>query len=234
MKIGLGKIKPKKKVCIVGPRYVYDQMFQQNDWDIVDTLAEADLLQFTGGPDVTPAFYHHHKMNCTKNDERRDEAERTVFKLAYQMGIPMAGICRGGQFLNVMCGGTMWQEVDGHALSGTHQVFDTLSGEMFNATSTHHQMMIPGHHGKVIAYGNHISRRRERGGGLGGGGLRTILAVGGQEDPEVVWYPDDNILCFQPHPEFTGQNVLRRVYLDYVDKLLLQAKKKGEKDTCVA
>src|SRR3546814_3238996 len=40
------------------------------------------------------------------------------FAIARRMHKPMAGICRGGQFLNVMCGGSMIQHVEGHAIHG--------------------------------------------------------------------------------------------------------------------
>jgi len=64
---------------------------------------------FTGGADVSPFMYGEKKLSVTCNDEHRDEQEKLFFERYTK--VPKVGICRGGQFLNVMNGGKMWQHV---------------------------------------------------------------------------------------------------------------------------
>jgi len=54
----------------------------------------------------------------------------------------MVGICRGSQFLTVMSGGRLFQDVSGHAIMGTHLI-KFKDGSSLGITSTHHQMMNP-------------------------------------------------------------------------------------------
>jgi gamma-glutamyl-gamma-aminobutyrate hydrolase PuuD len=133
--------------------------------------------------------------------------------MALEQKIPMAGICRGGQFLNVMCGGKMWQNVDHHAIGGTHGVRNTATGEVFQATSTHHQMMRPGAGGNVLGVAEpSLSTKKES---------MIPEDIVDWQDVEIVHYHQQNVLCFQPHPEFPGQNALADTYFEYIDQYLL-------------
>lgn len=183
------------KVLIINGNSQYSTMFREEGWGIVETLREADLVQFTGGEDVSPSLYGEQVHPRTGHNPRRDKFEMEVFKEALDMGIPMAGICRGGQFLNVMCGGKMWQHVDGHAIYGTHACIDMITGEQVQVTSTHHQMMLAGALGNVIgrAYESTYAQYMD------GDAVRETTL---NSDTEVVHYPDHKVLCFQPHPEY--------------------------------
>ena len=124
----------------------------------------------------------------------------------------MAGICRGAQFLNVMNGGKMWQHVTGHAVSKGHIATDLVSGEEVLVTSTHHQMMIPSAHGKVLAVANVAGHKYSYDKGEEGGVTPDI---------EVVFYEDTKSLCFQPHPEYVGlDHPCQRLYFDYLEQFL--------------
>jgi carbamoylphosphate synthase small subunit len=140
--------------------------------------------------------------------------ELQVFGAALTLNIPMAGICRGGQFLNVVCGGAMWQHVDNHAIGGTHPVLDFRTGKTFNATSTHHQMMRPGEDGIVLAV---ASPKRTRDFYAG---HETIRNDDELQECEVVYYPVQQALCFQPHPEIHGYPDLQDWYFQYLNDYL--------------
>ena len=112
---------PKRKVFIVGKKEDYVRMFRDKGWDITDLLREADLVQFTGGSDISPSMYGEIPLKTTFSNPDRDKFEAILFTITEGLEIPMAGICRGGQFLNVMCDGELWQHVDGHTITGTHK-----------------------------------------------------------------------------------------------------------------
>lgn len=204
------------KVFIVVPNPEYTVMFTKRGWDVVPHIQEADLIQFTGGSDVNPALYNQSKHTTTVYNADRDQKEAVIFKAARHFEKPMAGICRGGQFLNVMNGGEMWQDVDGHAIGQRHRALDTRTGEEFWVTSTHHQMMMPSTDGDVIITAKE-STRKERRGRPG----TTVLFIDRQcdtPDVEAVFYEETRSFCFQPHPEFGGCDDLAERYLGYIDE----------------
>lgn len=160
-------------------------------------LRDADVALFTGGEDVTPSMYGEPVGRFTGNNLGRDKAEALAFDLCNDMGVKKLGICRGSQFLTVMSGGSLIQDVTGHG--GTHEVY-TDKGDVFLMSSTHHQMMNP----FVLKPGEFVVRAWAE--------KRSINYLNGWNqnvpefrdrgiDPEVVWYPKTKSLCIQPHPE---------------------------------
>lgn len=109
------------KVLVIGNNFQVQGMFREAGWDITRDFNNADLLCFTGGEDVNPALYGEPCHPYTGFNKQRDAVEKQIFHHAIHEGIPCVGICRGGQFLNVMHGGKLWQHVHGHGLHGTHR-----------------------------------------------------------------------------------------------------------------
>lgn len=187
------------KVYIVGGgNGQYSRMFENAGWGIAKGCLGADLIQFTGGEDVSPVLYGESRHDYTGDSLERDLYEAGYFAFAKRMGIPMAGICRGGQFLNVMSGGKMYQHVSNHATGRNHPLTDVLTGRRILVSSTHHQMMRAGPDGNVLATAQE-------------GGFKESMVRGkveraapGEADTEVVYYSENKALCFQPHAEFFG------------------------------
>ena len=67
-------------------------------------LAESDGVLFTGGGDISPTLYDGRDGDpaLVSVEPRRDERERAVFAYAWESCLPMLGICRGMQLLNVV------------------------------------------------------------------------------------------------------------------------------------
>lgn len=208
----------KRRVYIVGGHDTsFINMFHDFHWDVVDSIKHADMVQFTGGEDITPFLYDQAPHPRTHANMVRDKKEAIIFQVCLAQGKPMAGVCRGGQFLNVMCGGSMWQDVDNH--SGVdHVVFDTLYNRQYMASSTHHQQMIASPLGLIIGTAN-VSRRRERM-PRETGKSPDINWHPNPKDVEVVFYEKQKCFCFQPHPELPGYRDLANVYKIYLDDLL--------------
>jgi putative glutamine amidotransferase len=71
-----------------------------------------DGILFTGGMDIEPAVYGEEKWNDTvETTPNRDQRESLLFRLASQQNIPILGICRGIQMMNVFFGGTLFQDI---------------------------------------------------------------------------------------------------------------------------
>ena len=213
-----------KSVYIVNGSQEYRDMFLDKGWAVTDTLVKANLVQFTGGADIAPAWYGEKEHPKTYANLLRDQREKLVFEIALANSIPMAGICRGGQFLNVMNGGTMWQHIDHHAISGTHKAVDCSTGLSHDVTSTHHQMMRPNFTRKdmMVVLKASETTRRERMGHLDGKLDDPIIIPYAKplDDCEAVYYQDTQCFCFQPHPEFVGYEVLANLYFEYINEYL--------------
>lgn len=202
-----------KKVFVVGGCGLTERMFanRSDEYELVDNERDADIFVFTGGADVHPSLYGELKHPRSYCNLERDRNEQVVFEIGKARGIVMAGICRGGQFLNVMSGGKMFQDVDQHALNKTHGMYYISDGkydfrkkvsqlvlvEHIQVTSTHHQMMKPDlDKAEVWGAASRSSYRDEA--------VPRMAPIEDDSYPdiEIVWYPETKALCFQPHPEY--------------------------------
>jgi gamma-glutamyl-gamma-aminobutyrate hydrolase PuuD len=179
-----------------------------------------DLVCFTGGADVSPELYGHRDLGSSFNPPR-DDIEKTVFELASDHEIPMTGICRGSQFLNVMCGGTMVQHLR-KSHGGSPHMCDAKRGGpdpktseglvSFEVTSSHHQMSVLGDGG--IFLGNSKNSIPTETCGYDGD-LRDL------DENHVRWdsdghyylyvteafaYPEKKVFAVQHHPEWQDVN----------------------------
>ncbi|GAS95270.1 peptidase C26 [Mycolicibacterium canariasense] len=120
-------------------------------------LRGVDGLIITGGRDVNPESYGQQRHSATDEPAGpRDEWEFTLLRAALRRGIPVLGICRGAQVLNVALGGTLHQHLpdvlghtrhqQGNAVFSTSHVRTVpgtrlagLIGESSDAQCYHHQ-----------------------------------------------------------------------------------------------
>lgn len=209
-----------KRVFIVNSDHLYNKMFKDRGWELVDNIYDADLVQFTGGEDVDPSMYKSQRHPTTFSNPNRDAEETGIYELAQELGLPCAGICRGGQLLNVLNGGSMYQNVDNHGRSGGHEAF--LPGPIgyIHVSSTHHQMMIPNEKAEhlVLLAANEAKIKEKMDGKIT---VRTHMnPMNPEEDCEAVYYHGSNSLCFQPHPEYSGYEKCQDAYFYFINNYL--------------
>lgn len=211
-----------KKVFIEGGKdrgsgVAFAKMFIKNHFLVTNWLNEASLVVLRGGADVNPKLYGQDRNFKTHFDNHRDEQDTTIYNRAVNLKIPIAGICRGAQFLNVMNGGQLHQHVDGHATGKLHDIFDEDIQEPIPVTSTHHQMMVPHEDGKLIAWGKEATYHEN-------GSEVKYIREKSQVDPEVVWYEKTKCLCFQPHPEYLHEET-EKYFFDLLDRYIFKDEK---------
>lgn len=161
-----------------------------------------DGLLLAGGEDIHPKHYGeaiHEK--CGQIDEARDTVELTLTRWALAEGLPVLGICRGIQVLNVAAGGTLYQDIASQlpgslkhncwpdyprnylahqvTVSGDSRVAAILGQSRVGVNSTHHQAI------KDLAPGFKIAARAADG---------VIEAIEGHDHPFAVgvqWHPEE-------------------------------------------
>ena len=76
-------------------------------------VASIDALIMTGGEDVDPLKWFNEEAIPGQGeiDPERDAFDIALIKFAIERGIPLLGICRGHQLINVACGGTLYQDL---------------------------------------------------------------------------------------------------------------------------
>jgi len=73
-----------------------------------------DGILFAGGGDVDPSFYGEQtKHESVHTDRARDEFELALLDEVLAARLPILGICRGIQMINVKFGGTLYQDLKG-------------------------------------------------------------------------------------------------------------------------
>ncbi|MEI7553987.1 gamma-glutamyl-gamma-aminobutyrate hydrolase family protein [Candidatus Chlorohelix sp.] len=70
-----------------------------------------DGLLLSGGDDINPVRYGEELNGTEAMDDLRDETELWITQRAVEDGLPILGICRGQQVLNVAMGGTLYQDI---------------------------------------------------------------------------------------------------------------------------
>jgi len=68
----------------------------------------------TGGHDVDPVLYAEESKVLPQYDPERDAFESEIIDDALQRNLPLLGICRGAQLLNVRLGGNLHQDLRSH------------------------------------------------------------------------------------------------------------------------
>jgi putative glutamine amidotransferase len=81
--------------------------------DPIPAPSAYDGLLLSGGLDIHPSNWDESEElhPSAEPDEPRDELEATLLRGAWELGLPILGICRGEQLLNVVLGGTLCQHL---------------------------------------------------------------------------------------------------------------------------
>lgn len=115
-------------------------------------LATCDALLFPGGGDINPALFGESNQGSRSIDTELDILQLQAFWQGLQNGLPILGICKGMQIINVALGGTILQDLptaayhtsaDADLYHETRTAPDSflheLYGESFPTNSRHHQ-----------------------------------------------------------------------------------------------
>jgi putative glutamine amidotransferase len=182
------------------------------------SLRKAKGIILGGGVDINPELYHkpEYRDLCRKPDLYRDSLEMELIKYAFRYKIPLLGICRGNQMINVALGGTLipdlpsvkpeWElhrngsETAHYLIIAKGSWLDTLIGNDFVwVNSRHHQAI------DLIAPGFRVSAWSAD------SVIESIEIISTSEKPFVVG--------IQWHPEMLNDSLSAKTARMFIDKV---------------
>ena len=156
------------------------------------SLPEVDGLLLPGGWDVDPALYGEKPDPKTGPVDRElDDRELRLFAQARDRGVPVMGICRGQQVINVAMGGSLLQHLEGHEVrsfgrSHLAHTIDVDPGSELGRAAGDHKIRVNSLHHQAI------------------GKLAPGLVPTARDDDgtvEAIETSDGLIVAVQCHPE---------------------------------
>jgi putative glutamine amidotransferase len=85
-----------------------------SDEERAAALSAMDGLLLPGGVDLDPSLYGQEPHPSVVVEGPRDDLELAAWSVARERGVPIFGVCRGFQAINVFAGGTLVQHLEGH------------------------------------------------------------------------------------------------------------------------
>jgi putative glutamine amidotransferase len=152
-----------------------------------------DGVLLTGGSDVNPKLYTtepKHKEVYGVND-RRDRIESLVLDAAAKMSIPVMGICRGSQIMNVWAGGTLHQDI-GKKHWGCKHPIASAPGSIVRLFGGRKPWVQSFHHQEIDKPGN--------------GFIVTARAIDPAQTVETIESGNGLMLGVQFHPEMLSNS----------------------------
>jgi putative glutamine amidotransferase len=170
-----------------------DPLWATDPDDVLDLL---DGMLVVGGNDVAPELYGHERHPATgARHEQRDSVELGLVGRALARHIPVLGICRGMQLLNVVRGGTLDQHLADTIDIGPHRLDDATYG-------VHEVITVPGTRTaevvgeRITVHSHHHQGVSTLGDGLVVSAHAVDGVIEGIEDTHlpfcigVLWHPD--------------------------------------------
>jgi len=174
-------------------------------------LAILDGIYFSGGIDINPMFFGEDPIcGVESTNIERDRFEIELYKKAVRMDLPMLGVCRGMQVINVAAGGTIYQDLsaqlpnsichnqDGSPLSDYfHKILIEENSKLYNIhknkeiyTNTFHHQAV-----KDVAPGFKITAKTKD------GVIEAIESINNRYILAVQWHPEHMYYAHDEHFE---------------------------------
>ena len=189
---------------------------------IEQTIAHLDGLMMSGGADVHPEYYGEEVLGqCGEIDDQRDVYELLLLKKAMDRNLPILGVCRGLQIINIAMGGSLYQDIPTqHPSEVGHSRYDLKPGP------AHQIGIIPGSLtsqllDKAVSY--EVNSLHHQGIKKLAPGLRITAWSLPDSIPEAIEaYPARPILAVQFHPELNA-TIGDTTHLHFFQHLVAQA-----------
>jgi gamma-glutamyl-gamma-aminobutyrate hydrolase PuuD len=172
-----------------------------------------DGVFLTGGGDVDPTIYGGETDNTMLVHRLRDDFEIELIRAAARRGLPILGICRGCQILNVAFGGTLRSLRDDDSLSGVHLTPTGHSVELVPESKVADILGTARLEGVISLHGQAVDAPGEGVAIVGVGDGRIAEAIEVEPEGSASW-----IVGIQWHPELEFTNEMQnRLFDEFID-----------------
>ena len=200
--------------------------------DVAFFIEKIDGLLLTGGQDIDPLIYgEKQKIEYSENikfvgslfhrplplapDSKRDQVEISLYHLAKKNKIPILGICRGMQLINVVEGGTLHQEtpkttishyIEDEGLTPYHEISIEKSSQCYKLMGVDKYFSSSIHHQSIDKLGTGLFASSKA--------IDGIIEIIENKDTENF------IFGIQGHPEITRKNLplYDKIFLQFIEK----------------
>lgn len=193
----------KKKIAILGRTKFtanYERFLSNNSFEPVITLNPGEItacdgLLLPGGGDITPAFFGQKNKGSRNIDTELDILQIHALELCVQNHLPVLGICKGMQLINIAFGGSILQDMELYTL---HQ---TANQDLYHDTDITPDCFLYSLYGKTAR----VNSCHHQCISQPGKGLRIVQTSCEDQCPEAIIHETLPILGVQWHPERIDQ-----------------------------
>lgn len=176
-----------------------------------------DGLLAPGGHDMDPGFFGEQPHEaCGTFTRYEDEYDMELIKEASVQGKPVLGICRGMQVINVLYGGTLYQDIPTqYSKEAVHtRIFSEEENfHTVNVVDGSHLAQLMGITGDITVNTSHHQAVRDVAKGF------KVTAIAPDGIIEAMENEDASILCVQWHPErMQDVEIHQRLMKDFVNR----------------
>lgn len=161
-----------------------------------------DALMLIGGADISPSLYGE-SVTFSKNcDIQLDRFHLSLVTSARKYKVPVLGICRGFQLINVAFGGTLYQDIESEkSVSIPHAVLDKPYEEVHDISILEDSLLYKVFNTSTIG----VNSLHHQGIKTLGFGLKTSAVA--PDNLIEAFEVEDNVFAVQWHPEAMGDKM---------------------------
>ena len=189
----------------------------QDPYDIKSLVHLIDGIMIIGGADIEPAFYGERARHKIKPMyQGRTHFDISLYRTAHRRKIPVLAICYGMQLLNVIYGGTLYQDIQKQILGSKNHRSKRDPLHLIHLENGSELAKILGKK-EFLVHSHHHQAVKQLG--------RSLRAVGHSPDwiVEAIEGPPKT-LAVQWHPERQGMDRVQRRLFNHFVKLCKERK----------
>jgi putative glutamine amidotransferase len=190
-------------------------------------LQKCQALLLTGGVDIDPIFYNptikEYPLQPTHFNKERDSFEMELLKDALAIGLPVLGICRGLQLINVALGGTLILDIETigkpnhrkmEGIDKVHELLIEANSQLAGITHCSKGIINSAHHQSVLATADQLK--------VSGYSRDGIIESMEWKDQSLHKSP---LICVQWHPERMEEKNTNPLSKNILEWFLYEAEK---------
>ncbi len=205
---------------------------------VEDSLTAAVILQavdgliLSGGEDINPLWYDAQpQYGLGEVNPTRDGSEMFWLKVAHNRKLPVLGICRGEQLINVFYGGTLYQdlptEFKGNPINHSQSFDGTTPSHLIYIVKGSHFSRLLNERDSAYVNSFHHQAVKEL-----APGFKVVAQAPDGVVEGIEGLPDLNVIAVQFHPEFfamQGDEQWLPVFRDLIARAAAYKDSKGNK-----